>query len=116
MMQTEYKKQQEGKSGVAGMQQAVMARVDEAGETDKEVLVRFERDGPWWGLSTAVTLLKCNPVRIRDPSRIQGFVDELCVRIRVQKHGSTFLDHFGEDDRVTGHALGQLIQTSSFTR
>lgn len=65
-----------------------------------------------WGMSTCVDLHECTPHLIRDAAHIERFVIELCERIKVKRFGPTTIVHFGEDDRVAGFSMTQLIETS----
>ena len=78
---------------------------------DKEILLKFQREKPW-GLSCSVDLKSCNPSTIRDAKKIKIFVDQLCKLIDMKKFGKTQIVNFGEDPRVSGFSMTQLIETS----
>jgi S-adenosylmethionine/arginine decarboxylase-like enzyme len=65
-----------------------------------------------WGLSTSVDLYGCNPETIRDASAIKRYVNELCELIEMKRFGETQIVNFGEDEKVAGFSLTQLIETS----
>jgi S-adenosylmethionine/arginine decarboxylase-like enzyme len=65
-----------------------------------------------WGLLTSIDLHHCNPDIIRDAEAIQRYVDKLCPLIEMKKYGNTQIVHFGEDERVAGFSMTQLIETS----
>lgn len=65
-----------------------------------------------WGLSTMVDLYQCNPNLIRDPSKINEFVIKLCNHIDMKRFGDPQIVHFGEDPKVSGYSMTQLIETS----
>jgi S-adenosylmethionine/arginine decarboxylase-like enzyme len=65
-----------------------------------------------WGISSAVDIYDCDPDKIRDAELIRKFVDELCKLIEMKKFGDTQVVHFGEDERVAGFSMLQLIETS----
>lgn len=65
-----------------------------------------------WGLVTALDLQDCNPQTIRSADAIHQFTVELCQRIGVKRFGEPVIVHFGEDERVAGYSLVQLIETS----
>jgi len=69
-------------------------------------------DSPPWGLLTCIDLYKCDPDIIRDAQKIQQFVVELCDLIEMKRFGETQVVHFGEDERVAGYSMTQLIETS----
>ncbi len=72
---------------------------------------RFESEGSW-GLLTSLDLHHCNPETIRDAEKIKQFVVELCDRIGMSRYGECTVVHFGEDPRVSGFSMTQLIETS----
>jgi len=65
-----------------------------------------------WGLLSCIDLYDCDPKTIRDSERIKRFVIELCDLIQMKRFGETQVVHFGEDDRVAGYSMTQLIETS----
>jgi len=65
-----------------------------------------------WGLATSFDLYECDPASIRDANKIRQFVVELCELIEMKRFGETQVVHFGEDERVAGFSMVQLIETS----
>jgi len=65
-----------------------------------------------WGLLTSVDLYECNPKTIRDAAAIKRYVDELCELIEMRQFGETQIVNFGEDEKVAGYSMVQLIETS----
>ena len=65
-----------------------------------------------WGLATSIDIYNCDPSAIRDAERIKQFVAELCDLIEMKRFGETLVVHFGEDERVAGYSMVQLIETS----
>ena len=65
-----------------------------------------------WGLLTSVDLYKCNPETIRDAKAIKIYVDELCELIEMKQFGETKIVNFGDDEKVAGFSMVQLIETS----
>jgi S-adenosylmethionine decarboxylase len=43
---------------------------------------------------------------------IKDFVRQLCERINMRRYGETQVVYFGDDPRVTGFSMTQLIETS----
>ncbi len=78
---------------------------------DEEIMRRYQQENPW-GLATSVDLYECNPVSIRSAEKIRAFVDALCTLINMKKFGPTMVVDFGEDPRVSGYSMTQLIETS----
>lgn len=79
--------------------------------TDDQIL-GHERVRAAWGLALAVDLEGCHPAAIRSRSGIQRFVVELCELIEVKRYGPAKVVRFGEDPRISGYSLVQLIETS----
>lgn len=65
-----------------------------------------------WGLLSCIDLYNCNPEIIRNDKEIKKFVKELCDLIEMKRFGETQVVHFGEDERVAGYSMIQLIETS----
>jgi S-adenosylmethionine decarboxylase len=71
----------------------------------------FEAAGAW-GLLTSIDLHDCNPVTIRDADMIRQFADTLCKRLAVKAYGEPQVVEFGNDPKVHGYSLTQLIESS----
>ena len=65
-----------------------------------------------WGIATSIDIYECNPQTIRDADKIRQFVADLCELIKMRRFGDTRIVHFGEDERVAGYSMVQLIETS----
>jgi len=78
---------------------------------DARIMKRYEQENPW-GLAISVDLQGCNPSIIRSDEKIREFVDTLCDLIDMKKFGPTVVVDFGEDPRVSGYSMTQLIETS----
>ena len=65
-----------------------------------------------WGIASSIDIYDCNPKTIRDAVEIRKFVVELCDLIEMKRFGETQVVHFGEDERVAGFSMAQLIETS----
>ncbi len=65
-----------------------------------------------WGVASSIDVYNCNPETIRNADSIRQFVDRLCELIEMKKFGGTQVVHFGEDERVAGFSMVQLIETS----
>ena len=65
-----------------------------------------------WGIASSIDIYGCEPQRIRDAEMIRRFVVELCELIEMKRYGETQVVHFGEDERVAGYSMTQLIETS----
>jgi S-adenosylmethionine/arginine decarboxylase-like enzyme len=65
-----------------------------------------------WGIASSVDIYECDPGKIRDADVIRRFVVELCDLIQMRRFGETQVVHFGEEERVAGYSMVQLIETS----
>ncbi|WP_300455054.1 S-adenosylmethionine decarboxylase [Desulfobacula sp.] len=65
-----------------------------------------------WGIASAIDIYDCDPAKIRDADLIKQFVVELCDLIEMKRFGETQVVHFGEDEKVAGFSMVQLIETS----
>ncbi len=65
-----------------------------------------------WGIASSFDIYECDPATIRDADAIRRFVVELCDLIEMKRFGETLVVHFGEDEKVAGYSMVQLIETS----
>ncbi len=65
-----------------------------------------------WGLSASVDIYDCDPSTIRDAEKIREFVRQLCDRLGMKRFGECQVVEFGEEERVAGFSMTQLIETS----
>jgi S-adenosylmethionine/arginine decarboxylase-like enzyme len=65
-----------------------------------------------WGLLTSLDIYGCNPEIIRDARQIERYVVALCDLIQMKRFGECLVTHFGQDERVAGYSMVQLIETS----
>lgn len=66
----------------------------------------------YWGISTSIDLKNCDPMTIRDADKIRHYVEALCHLIQMNRFGECQVVHFGEDEKVAGFSMVQLIETS----
>lgn len=78
---------------------------------DDPIRREYEKRGAW-GLLSSIDLHDCDPALIRDADAIQKFVYELCELIGMKRFGECHVVHFGEEERVAGYSMFQLIETS----
>ncbi|PIN99145.1 MAG: hypothetical protein COT90_00905 [Candidatus Diapherotrites archaeon CG10_big_fil_rev_8_21_14_0_10_31_34] len=71
--------------------------------------------GRLWGMLTSIDLFDCNPQKIRSEKEIKKYVIELCKLIDMKRYGETFTVRFGEEERVKGYSMMQLIETSNIS-
>jgi S-adenosylmethionine/arginine decarboxylase-like enzyme len=65
-----------------------------------------------WGLLASIDLHNCDGETIRSAEAIKQFVVELCERIDMKRFGECTVVNFGEDEKVAGFSMVQLIETS----
>ncbi len=65
-----------------------------------------------WGIASSIDIYECDPLKIRDAEYIRQFVVDLCDLIEMKRFGKTQVVHFGEDEKVAGFSMVQLIETS----
>ncbi len=65
-----------------------------------------------WGIASAIDVYDCDPESIRSAEKIKQFVVELCALIDMKRFRDTVIVHFGEEERVAGFSMVQLIETS----
>jgi len=65
-----------------------------------------------WGMASGIDIYECAPERIRSADYIRQFVIDLCELIEMKRFGETQVVHFGEDEKVAGYSMVQLIETS----
>jgi S-adenosylmethionine decarboxylase len=70
------------------------------------------KDNEPWGVLTSVDIYDCGPDIIRDAAMIEKFVVDLCELIKMKRFGNCQVVHFGEDEKVEGFSMTQLIETS----
>jgi len=79
--------------------------------TDDEIKLEYAKRAPW-GLYCSVDLKNCSPEAVRDEKGIKNFVVQLCDLIKMKRFGETQVVNFGEDEKVAGFSMVQLIETS----
>ncbi len=87
-----------------------MPEIDYSTE-DQKIISRYEAESPW-GMSTCVDLKECDPDLIRSAEKIKQFVNELVTLIEMKKYGECICANFGDNPRVSGYSMTQLIETS----
>jgi S-adenosylmethionine/arginine decarboxylase-like enzyme len=66
----------------------------------------------YWGISSSIDLYECDLALMQNADAIREFVKILCDRIKMRRYGETQVVYFGDDPRVTGFSMTQLIETS----
>jgi S-adenosylmethionine/arginine decarboxylase-like enzyme len=68
-----------------------------------------------WGWHLALNLYDCSLERITSAETIRAFVIALCEHIQMRRFGEPIIVHFGDEPRVSGYSLVQLIETSNIS-
>lgn len=68
-----------------------------------------------WGWHTIIDLNECDHTLITNAQHIKAYVYTLCDIIGMKRYGDCQIVHFGEDDRVAGYSMFQLIETSNIS-
>ena len=66
----------------------------------------------YWGVSSCINLYECDLALMQNADCIREFVIRLCDLIKMKRYGETQVVFFGEDPRVNGFSMTQLIETS----
>ncbi len=66
----------------------------------------------YWGLSSCIDLYECDLSLMQNADAIKDFVRRLCEKIGMRRFGETHVVNFGDDPRVAGFSMMQLIETS----
>lgn len=66
----------------------------------------------YWGVSSAIDLYECDLALMQNADAIREFTALLCDRIKMRRYGETQVVFFGDDPRVQGYSMTQLIETS----
>jgi S-adenosylmethionine/arginine decarboxylase-like enzyme len=65
-----------------------------------------------WGLLSSLDAKNCDPELIRCSEAIKEYVAKLCELIQMKRFQDTVVVNFGEDEKVAGYSMVQLIETS----
>lgn len=66
-----------------------------------------------WGWHLVLNLYDCSLEKIQSAEVIREYVINLCDLIEMRRFGEPTIVNFGDDPRVTGYSLVQLIETSN---
>lgn len=77
-----------------------------------EEITKKENETEYWGISSCIDLYECDLSLMQNEDAIREFVKILCERINMRRYGDTQLVFFGDEPRVQGFSMTQLIETS----
>ncbi len=67
----------------------------------------------YWGISSSIDLYECDLALMQNADAICEFVKILCDdQIKMKRYGDTQVVFFGDEPRVQGFSMTQLIETS----
>ena len=72
----------------------------------------MEHSTEYWGISSSIDLYECDLSLMQNADAIREFVKILCERIKMRSYGETQVVFFGDEPRVQGFSMTQLIETS----
>jgi S-adenosylmethionine/arginine decarboxylase-like enzyme len=78
----------------------------------EETHTKIEHPTEYWGVSTCIDLYDCDLALMQNADAIRKFVILLCDRIKMRRYGETQVVFFGDEPRVQGFSMIQLIETS----
>lgn len=73
---------------------------------------KIEETTEYWGVSSCINLYDCDLALMQNADAIREFVKILCDRIKMRRYGETQVVFFGDEPRVQGFSMTQLIETS----
>ena len=77
-----------------------------------ETNMTTEIEAEYWGVSSCIDLYECDLALMQNAEAIREFVKILCERIKMRRYGETQVVFFGDEPRVQGFSMTQLIETS----
>lgn len=80
-------------------------------QKDANFLAEYKTKNPW-GLTASIDLKDCDLAKMTDADYIKQFVKDLCELIEMKRFGDPAIVNFGDDPRVSGFSMTQLIETS----
>jgi S-adenosylmethionine/arginine decarboxylase-like enzyme len=79
---------------------------------NKEKEINKQETTEYWGVSASIDLYDCDLSLMQNADAIREFVKLLCDRIKMKRYGETQVVFFGDEPRVQGFSMTQLIETS----
>lgn len=80
-------------------------------KTFDEIQDHYEKE-QCWGLLSSLDIKSCDADLIRSADAIKDYVIRLCDLIGMKRFQDTTVVNFGEDEKVAGYSMVQLIETS----
>ena len=81
-------------------------------KSKEEIKEIMESEVEYWGISSCINLYDCDLTLMQNADAIRKFVVLLCDLIQMRRYGETQVVFFGDEPRVQGFSMTQLIETS----
>jgi len=81
-------------------------------KSKEEIKESTESEVEYWGVSSCINLYDCDLTLMQNADAIRKFVVLLCDVIKMRRYGETQVVFFGDEPRVQGFSMTQLIETS----
>ena len=82
--------------------------------SDEEIMKRYN-DEKRWGLAVCIDLGECDHDKIASKEHITQFAVDLANYIDMKRYGEPMVVFFGDEPKVQGYSLVQLIETSQIS-
>lgn len=83
------------------------------GHIEDAIVEKLFNEGNFWGIEAQIDLKECNKEFIMSENGVHDFIIQLCEDvIHMERFGSPFIINFGNDPKVSGFSVTQLIETS----
>ena len=79
--------------------------------SDEESIKKYN-DEKHWGLLVSIDLGECDHEKISSKEHITQFAIDLAKEIDMKRYGEPYVVFFGDEPKVQGYSLCQLIETS----
>jgi S-adenosylmethionine/arginine decarboxylase-like enzyme len=79
--------------------------------TDEEAMKKYTTE-KHWGLAVSIDLGECDLAKISSKEYITQFAIDVCNYIHMKRYGEPTVVFFGDEPKVQGYSLMQLIETS----
>lgn len=80
---------------------------------EKKDLQDYYSQSRAWGLSVGVDLKDCDKALIKNEKYIEQYIADLIKLIDMRAYGLPLIVRFGDNPKVGGYTMMQLIETSS---
>lgn len=82
--------------------------------SDEEIMKKYN-DEKHWGLAVSVDIGECDHEKISSKEHITQFAIDLAEYINMKRYGEPMVVFFGDEPKVQGYSLVQLIETSQIS-